>query len=82
MQKRGGWRDAVTLGEGLQLGGLQLEALHERVVDLAGRRGDVLLVRRQDLVLRRQQALGHPLQDRHPRLRVENGNLSKSNVRV
>lgn len=65
----------ITLGEGLQLGGLQLEALHERVVDLAGGRGDVLLVCCQDLVLRRQQALRHPLQDRHPRLQVEGEKL-------
>lgn len=41
----------------LQLGGLELEALHEGVVDLVGRRLYVLLVGCHDLFLGRQQAV-------------------------
>lgn len=62
----------ATLGKCLQLGGFEFEALHERVVDLAGGRRHILLVCCQDLVLRRQQALCHPLQDRHPLLQRHN----------
>ncbi len=61
---------ARTGGERLQLCGLELETLHEGVVDIAGGVGDVLLVGCQDLVLRRQQRLRHALQDGHPLLRA------------